>query len=319
MYECTSLPQKWIAPLAKADLIVVPCKQNKYLFEKYTKNPVEVCSEGVEVDKYTYFERMFPVERPFVYLWLGATNPRKGTDHVIMAWELLNKYWYDHDNEVRKKILLVMKTTQEADRECPIEIIIKNGGILDRKREIIEKKIMLPAVREMSIAGNVILDTRRLPVLPEGQPNFNYPQSLQEVYHSAHCFLLPTRGEGFGLTLAEAMSTGLPCIYTPWSGPVDFCNDTMAYPLKFKFSPVKTIQLNKDGTKTISHESTAADADVLHMVRRMIQVYKDYDLALQKGKRAAEHIRKGFTWDISAASMIKIIEKYTNERLEKAA
>lgn len=320
MYECMTLPKTWIKALEKADLIVVPCKQNKYLFEKYTNRPVEVCSEGVETDKYTYIERHFPIDKPFTYLWLGATNPRKGTDHIIIAWEMLNKYWHEKDNEVRKKILFVMKTTQEYDRECPVEIIIKNGGTLDKKREIIETKMALPAERVMNIAGNAVIDTRRLPVIVDREPNYGYPESLQELYHGAHCFVFPTRGEGFGLTLAEAMSTGLPCIYTPWSGPIDFCDESMGYPLKFSFSPVKTMCKDKEtGKMIVSHESRAANADINHLVRRMIQVYSDYETALLKGRKAAENIRKGFTWDISAASMIKIIEKYTKERLEKAA
>jgi hypothetical protein len=92
------------------------------------------------------------------------------------------------------------------------------------------------------------------------------------------------------------------------------------YPVKWKFAPVRTIAWDrKKGETYISHETYAASADIKSIVRRMEQVYFGYEAALQKGKKAAGHIRKGFTWDISARRMIEIIEKYTDERLEVAA
>lgn len=318
MYECQTLPKSWIAPLEKADLIVVPCKQNKYLFEKYTDKPIEICLEGVDVDSYSYIDRVFPEGKaPFIYLWCGATNPRKGTDYMILAWEELNKYWWKKDNRQREKMLLVMKTTQQGDSECPVEIVIHDAR---GRREIKEKKITMPAERIRTVGGNCVIDTRRLPILPGGTYHADYPypfpQSMQEIYHQAHAFIFPTRGEGFGLTLAEAMATGLPVAYTPWSGVMDYMDDTLGYPLKFGFRPVKTMGKNfQTGEWYVSHESTAAAPDVDSIVRRMIQIRADYETALQKGKKAARFIRENFTWDISARRMIEIIEKYTKERI----
>lgn len=317
MYECTTIPDTWAKKIQEADLIVVPCRQNKWLFSRYTDIPVEICTEGVEVDKYKYYRRQFPnplsKENPFTYLWLGATNPRKGTEHVILAWEMFNKYWFENDNSMREKFRLIMKTTQETDREAEIEVRVvdKFGKIISENK----KKEMLPAERIMNICGNAVVDTRRLPVISTGAPDPECPGSLVDLYNSAHCFLLPSRGEGFGLTLAEAMSTGCPNIYTPWGGPRDFCSEKTGYPLRFNFTPVRTVGVNEKGEKYISHETTAANADVKHLMRLMLRVFYDYDTALEKGKRAAETIRKGFTWDISARMLIKIIEKYTKERI----
>lgn len=47
--------------------------------------------------------------------------------------------------------------------------------------------------------------------------NTNLPfDDIIKLYHSASVVLLPSKGEGFGLNLFEAMSCGLPCIYTPY-------------------------------------------------------------------------------------------------------
>jgi glycosyltransferase involved in cell wall biosynthesis len=335
MYECVDLPKTWIEPLETADLIVVPCRQNQFLFKRYTKKPVEVCWEGVEIDKFTYIKREYPKDRPFTFMWLGASNPRKGTEHVMAAWELWCKYWLNQKRiDVVQNTRLVMKTTQESDRMCGMEFEVKyNDGEPILKKKVSDK---LPAERIVAFRPyfkglemiqkysearwNAIIDTRRLPILPEGKPDFNNPNSLQEIYHSSHCFLLPTRGEGFGLTLAEAASTGLPCVYTPWGGTADFMSKKIGYPLKFTFAPVKTIAWKKGtGEKYISHTTRGASADINHLFRRMLQIYSDYDTALEKGKKASKHIRQGFTWDISARSFLDIIQRYTGEAWKKTA
>lgn len=317
MYECTDLPKTWIPELEKADLIVVPCNQNKWLFKRYTNKPVEVCWEGVNENVFVYKKRTFPEpindKNPFVFLWVGATNPRKGTEHLIVAWEVWNRRY----PELRDKTLLIMKTTQSTDVECNVKLQAKykDGEVF--YDEIAKEK--LPAERIMGVAGNAIVDTRRLPVTNDNDvKNPLRPDSLVDLYHFAHAFVFPTRGEGFGLTLAEAAATGLPCIYTPYGGPVDFMNEKIGYPLKYRFAPVKTVGYRANGEKYTSHETRAASANTDHIIRRMKQVYSDYGAALEKGRLAAEHIRRGFTWDISAQSLIKILNKYYFKRRQAA-
>lgn len=277
MYECTTIPDEWVEPLRGADLIVVPCTHNKKLFSRYTDVPIEVCWEGVDTSLYTYIERKFPKGRdPFVYLWVGASNPRKGYEHVIFSWKLFRQKHPDWN------VVLYLKTTQRTREERLLNI------------------------------EDTIVDTRLLPL--EKEAGGKLP-TLPELYHAAHAFLLPSMGEGFGLTLAEAMSTGLPCIYTPWSGPVDFCSFKEGYPVKWKFIPIRTIALNSKGERGgIKYESMAASAIPESIVNQMERIYLAYDTALKKGKRAAERIRKDITWEKSANSFIKIINKYTKEK-----
>ena len=275
MYECTSLPPHWGANLNKADLIVVPCTHNKKLFRNYTDLPIEVCWEGVDVKYYRYVKREFPNDRPFTFLWVGASNPRKGYEHVVMAW----KVFKDRHPELAGKVKLIMKTTQVTRDE-----------------------------RVVNVGGDAFVDTRRLPFeSKEGIP------SMWELYAYAHAFLLPSMGEGFGLTLAEAMSTGLPCIYTPWSGPVDFISHREGYPVKWHFAPIRTKGVTPEGVLKVIHESKAASADPMDIVNQMERIYYEYEYALKKGVRAAGRIRRDITWDKSAASFIEIMRKYWPE------
>ena len=55
--------------------------------------------------------------------------------------------------------------------------------------------------------------------------------SLPRLYKAADCFVLPSRGEGWGRPHVEAMSMELPVIATDWSGPQEFLNSENGYPL----------------------------------------------------------------------------------------
>ncbi|KAJ6690634.1 hypothetical protein OIU85_006845 [Salix viminalis] len=55
---------------------------------------------------------------------------------------------------------------------------------------------------------------------------------LPRVYKAAHAFVLPSRGEGWGRPLVEAMSMSLPVIATNWSGPTEYLTEENSYPLQ---------------------------------------------------------------------------------------
>lgn len=312
MYEMQTLPEHWIKPLNDCDLLIVPCSHNKGLFEKYVdpalgRNPeVVVVTEGVDTEIYTEVAREFPRPPvPFRFLWVGASNARKGYIQTIQAWKL----WRDVHPELIPRTELYMKTTQSFTHD---RIIGYQEG----------KPVYKPMPRQRIFkADNSIVDTRKLDFttggLPETAPppgpkQFRvFPRSMQELYHDAHAFLFPTMGEGFGLTLAEAMATGLPVIYTPWSGPVDFCDERTGYPLQYGWTKVKTVKLNDGGTE---HESWSANPTIESIVARMEEVYFAYDSALRRGRAAAERIQEGFTWQISAQKLIKVLrEKFGTE------
>jgi L-malate glycosyltransferase len=60
----------------------------------------------------------------------------------------------------------------------------------------------------------------------EGQVEFLcFEKNITSVYESAHCFILPSRGEGLSNSLLEAMSMQLPVIATSVSGTADVVED----------------------------------------------------------------------------------------------
>ena len=53
--------------------------------------------------------------------------------------------------------------------------------------------------------------------------------ALVELYRSADAFVLPTRAEGWGLPVLEAMACALPCLVTDHGGLRTFCSPANAY------------------------------------------------------------------------------------------
>ena len=46
--------------------------------------------------------------------------------------------------------------------------------------------------------------------------------------------MLPTKGEGWGLPVVEAMAMTLPVIVTDYSGPAAYLTEANSYPLRYR-------------------------------------------------------------------------------------
>lgn len=105
------------------------------------------------------------------------------------------------------------------------------------------------------------------------------PQALlPAVYASADCFVLASRGEGWGRPHVEAMATGLPVIATHWSGPSEFMTHDNSYPLRHTgLEPIP------DGPFA-GHLQAAPD--VSHLRKLLRRVVQHQDEAAAKGAQA---------------------------------
>jgi len=56
-------------------------------------------------------------------------------------------------------------------------------------------------------------------------------EDMPKLYHRAHAFVLPSRGEGWGRPHMEALALGTPLIATNWSGPTAYMTNQNSYPL----------------------------------------------------------------------------------------
>jgi len=60
------------------------------------------------------------------------------------------------------------------------------------------------------------------------------------LYQCCSCLVAPSRGEGYGLPIAEAMLFDMPVIATGYSGQMDFCSEETAWLIDFNFESANT-------------------------------------------------------------------------------
>src|SRR5207248_3481763 len=95
------------------------------------------------------------------------------------------------------------------------------------------------------------------------------PARVAELYRAADAFLLPSRGEGFPLTVQEAMASGLPVVLS----------DDPGYRSSLEGAGAGATQVPLDGA-------------------RIAEVIESLDPGA--GAAAAEHARRTFSWHVAA-------------------
>jgi glycosyltransferase involved in cell wall biosynthesis len=105
-------------------------------------------------------------------------------------------------------------------------------------------------------------------------------------------FVLPSRGEGFGLTGLEAMATGLPLIATNWSGPVEYLDPADSYPLSYELVDAEGIEV-----LGVRYFGQWAEPNYEHLRNLMRWIYEHPEEAREKGRLASLRVSKEWTWD----------------------
>ena len=106
-------------------------------------------------------------------------------------------------------------------------------------------------------------------------------QELPALYAGADCFVLPSRGEGWGRPHVEAMAMGLPVVATNWSGPTEFLDEANGYPLRL--DPKKPLVAVREGA---FKGHLWANPSVAHLRELLRRVYEDPNAARAKGRAA---------------------------------
>jgi glycosyltransferase involved in cell wall biosynthesis len=104
-------------------------------------------------------------------------------------------------------------------------------------------------------------------------------------------FVLPSRGEGFGLCGLEAMATGLPTIATNWSGMADYLDPDDSFPLNYRL-------VDADGAY-VSHTryfGQWAEPDERHLRQLMRWAFEHRSDVSAMGRRASERVHRDWTW-----------------------
>jgi glycosyltransferase involved in cell wall biosynthesis len=112
---------------------------------------------------------------------------------------------------------------------------------------------------------------------------------MRYLYTHAGCLVSASRGEGFGLPVAEAMLLGCPVIATIYSGQADICRTEHCWPVDYKLEPART--------HLTEGKSFWAEPSMDSLRQRMRSVYNaSAQERTEKTQRARQFVLDRFTW-----------------------
>ncbi|GAA0167031.1 hypothetical protein LIER_22057 [Lithospermum erythrorhizon] len=211
-----------------------------------------------------------PGER-FVFLSIFKWEFRKGWDVLLMAY--LKEFSADDDVEL---YLLTNPYHSDSDFGNQILEYVNNSNL--------EKP-------ESGWASINVIDKHIAHV------------DLPRLYKAANVFVLPSRGEGWGRPLVEAMSMSLPVIATNWSGPTEYLTENNGYPLPVAMNGVLEGPFQ-------GHLWAEPSVDKLQDLMR--HVVSNREEAKSKGKRARADMISRFSPEIVAQLVANLIQRVIN-------
>ncbi|MDQ4133777.1 MAG: glycosyltransferase [Actinomycetota bacterium] len=256
MLEVNGLPGEWVDGCNLMDEVWVPTSFNEETFRTSgVTAPIRVMPLGVDVD---YFHPGITGFRPssrFIFLSVFEWGERKGA-------ELLLRAFAEEFKESEQVLLLLSVYNRDPSVDVQAEV----------------DKLDLPSSPPIVVMTNAEFADYQMGAL----------------YRSADCFVLPTRGEGWGMPVLEAMACGLPTIATNWSGPADFLHEGVGYPLQVRsLIPARARCPYYAGFEW-------AEPDLEHLRFLMREVFDRPDRARRKGRAAAAEVASKYSLEHAA-------------------
>ncbi len=268
-FETETIPQEWVEICNSMDEIWVPSNFNKDGFVKagVNEDKIFVIPHGLEPEYYNP-DKTSPLvigeERGFNFLSIFEWTYRKGWDILIRAY--LEEFSEDED------VRLIIRSYQ-------------GGGVIGKN--------VLPIPEQMiNYIRGIGFDPDKIPRI-DFIDNMIPAELMPSLYKMADAFILPTRGEGWGIPFAESMLMEVPVIATKWGGHLDFMNDDNSFLIEIEdIVPVGAPQIRDN---PLYRNQRWAEPSVEDTKRLMRYVFENREDAKLKGKKARQYIIDNFT------------------------
>lgn len=277
VHEGTRLFPQWVDIMSKVKKIWCPSESVKKMFKwNGVQSDIAVVPHGVDAELYKPLENKTS-EGSFVFLsvnsWTGEPNDRKGTDLLIKAFD-------------------------EEFKGEDVKLLLKISTFFDQKPLGYYQGVIRDLLGYFN--ENILINEK-----------YEEENKLVEFYQKSDCFVAPTRGEGFGLTLINSLACGCPVITTKDnnSGHMDFCKDNPA---------VLWIKSNGNVAAPESYYAQGnylANPDIDELKKQMRWAYENRDKLIDMGIKGSNEAKK-WTWDKAADKMIQFISKKEEKKID---
>jgi Predicted glycosyltransferases len=261
MLETTGIPNEWVKQANMMDEVWVPSQFNVDTFVNSGVNvPIYTIPLGIDQNFFNTKIKSYKKHNKYTFLSIFEWGERKAPEMLLKAY---SKAFTNKDN-----VILICK-------------VINNDGSINIQDEIRKLKLPNDGPEIIFIYNHKISDYQ-----------------MATLYRSADCFVLPTRGEGWGMPILEAMACGLPTIATGWSAQTEFMTEQNSYMLKIKGL------IDAEAKCPYYKGFKWSDPDEEHLIELMRYTYHHQDEARQKGLLAAEEVKNKWTWENASAKII---------------
>lgn len=252
-WEETGFPARYVGWInRKLDLVTVLAREvGKILRDAGVRVPIAVAGAGIDqMLGLPDSEPPRPLGKRYRFLHVSSCFPRKGVDVLLAA--------YGRAFRSTDDVSLVIKTFPNPHNDVAEQLQALRGAD--------------PGYPDVVLISE------------------DWPEpAMAGLYRRCHAFVAPSRGEGFGLPMSEAMAFRLPVITTGWGGQTDFCTQDTAWLVDYTFAPART-------HLAVDH-SAWAEPDADHLAQLMAAVHRATPAELAPRLEAAQaQVLRDHTW-----------------------
>jgi len=258
----------------------VPCKYNLKAIKKakVMRMPAYVMPEGVDTNIY---KPGYPGTEKYKYhnyfkvLYIGDWSQRKGVEKLIKAFQTA---------DLGRPGMLTMKVNYQGDNDIHSRAVM-NCDCIKWKNEVEQV-----GVKNIKLVKDFVSN-----------------EELVKMYNTADVYAILTMGEGWSLTVSQAMACGVPVITTNASGHLDFCSKSTTGLVKVeKWGPMdhqETVEVDFYKNQLFAHPD---QKNAKHWLEHLC---RNPQKARRMGERGMQRIREKYTWDKSAETIGKRMKK----------